>query len=194
MVARIADRIRVMLALLGPLGAGSSALLTRLISRFGGWWVIGGTVVAFYTALRYRTAIAWMLAVWCAAAWMHAPGKAHDDPERAAETEPAEHPKSDPQEVYAATLEWIRGQIGERNGIHLSQLLAHAHTHGLHTDLDVPAFRAVLEQWGFPVRQQLKVGRRNRPGIHRDDLPKPPLPATSPEDDEEIATSVEYQP
>lgn len=99
---------------------------------------------------------------------------------------------TDPQVVYEATLEWVWDQIGEKNGVHLADLLAHAHTHGMHTTLDVPTFRAALERHGFPIRQQLKVGRRNRPGIHRDDLPKTPSPDSSPEEDSEAATSAEY--
>lgn len=108
------------------------------------------------------------------------------------EPEAEEQPPADPETVYAATLEWICGQIADRNGIHLTDLLNHAHTHGLHTDLDVTAFRAVLEGWGFPIRQQLKVGGRNRPGIHRDDLSVQPLPPLSPEEGAASATSVEY--
>ncbi|WP_030980953.1 hypothetical protein, partial [Streptomyces sp. NRRL S-1824] len=99
-----------------------------------------------------------------------------------------------PEEVYAATIDWIRSRIADSNGVHLSDLLAHAHAHGLHTDLDVGAFRAVLERWGIPVRQQLKVGGRNRPGIHRIDLPirQPADPA--PLKSAEPSTSLNYLP
>nr|WTB35086.1 hypothetical protein OG781_41570 [Streptomyces sp. NBC_00830] len=72
-------------------------------------------------------------------------------------------PAATPEEVYAATIDWIRSQIADSNGVHLADLLDHAHAHGLHTDLDVGAFRAVLERWGIPVRQQLKVGAATGP-------------------------------
>jgi hypothetical protein len=100
-----------------------------------------------------------------------------------------ERPASTPEEVYAATLQWVRGQVGDSNGIHLSDLLAHAHAHNLHTDLEMTAFRAVLERWGFPIRQQLKVGGKNRPGIHRDDLPKQPPSTPSPEESGSATTT-----
>jgi hypothetical protein len=95
--------------------------------------------------------------------------------ESGAETNPAS-----PEEVLTATLEWIHHQVADRNGIHLAELLAHAHAHGLFADLDVAAFRTVLEGWQIPVRQQIKVAGRNRPGIHRDDLPQAPARTPSP--------------
>ncbi|WP_101253848.1 hypothetical protein [Streptomyces barkulensis] len=102
---------------------------------------------------------------------------------------PREQPKKEPrdgteprspEEVHAAIVDWARQMIGNRNGVHLADLLDNAHAHHLLTDLDLPAFRTALEGWGIPVRQQLKVTGRNRPGIHRDDLPADPKPAPSP--------------
>jgi hypothetical protein len=156
------------------------------IGFYGGWVTVGVTaawlaLVLLFTPRDFKDRIS---------GWLErkiAGRPEPDDPPR------DQRLTSDPQEVYAATLQWARSQIGDSNGIHLSALLAHAHAHNMHTDLDVAAFRTVLERWGFPIRQQLKVGGKNRPGIHRDDLPKLPLSAPSPEESGSATTSAGYQ-
>lgn len=90
-------------------------------------------------------------------------------------------PDRDPLDAYHAVLEWVDKGIADKNGVHLADLLNNAHSHNLLTNLDLPAFRSALEGWGIPVRQQLKVGGRNRPGIHRDDLPPAPSPVGAPD-------------
>lgn len=187
--------------LLGILGPGA-----WIAARFGtgvawGVHIVAVWAIGFYGGwLAVGLVAAWLLAVGVfvprehldrATAWIEELGE--ERTEEPGEPELEEPRESDPEEVYAATLEWICAQISDRNGIHISDLLNHAHAHGLHTDLDVPAFRAVLERWGFPIRQQLKVGGRNRPGIHRDDLPKLLLPGASPEMTEDATTPAEYQ-
>ncbi|MGW4028226.1 hypothetical protein ACWEFL_02720 [Streptomyces sp. NPDC004838] len=127
---------------------------------------------AAYAALALLRAVPWLMwlltAWWLRAAWKAAakPAEAHGEP-------------ADDDTVYDAALDWIRDQIDDRNGVHLVDLLEHAHTHGMLTELDLPAFRAAMERWGFPVRQQLKVAGRNRPGIHRDDLPSTTSPTAT---------------
>ena len=207
LLARICAELRPLLAVRGAgasLVSGSWLLLRRgwtllseqysLSERLGGL-AVAGYLIAYGTAHApdvARFACPAAAVVWCTAAWWAAPPSVVEGPEEPAAPEPDEAPATNSQDVYEATLEWIREQTGDANGIHVSRLLAHAQTHGLHTDLDVPAFRAVLESWGFPVRQQLKVGRRNRPGIHRDDLPRQPPPGPSPEEAAEAATPTEY--
>ncbi|MEU3603035.1 hypothetical protein ABZ714_30650 [Streptomyces sp. NPDC006798] len=134
-----------------------------------------GTAYLLTRAVRATPALMWLLTgAWLAAAWRAGRTK------NAQKTPDADRPTADPEDVHAATLDWIRDQIGDRNGIHLADLLAHAQAHGLHTDLDPAAFRAALDRWGIPVRDQLKVRGRNRPGVHRDDLPAPsPAPSTA---------------
>lgn len=188
----------------GPLLTGLSGPGQWLAARFGLGWAWGVHGVGAWAVVFYGGWIAaGIVLVWLLAVGLFTPkeylnqianriergnGQTEEDvPEEDEEPRP-----SAPQEVYAATLEWICGQIAYRNGIHLADLLAHAHAHNLHTDLDVPAFRAVLEQWGFPIRQQLKVGGRNRPGIHRDDLPRAPLQDPSPKERASATTSAEY--
>ncbi|MER5688603.1 hypothetical protein [Streptomyces sp. NPDC002205] len=146
--------------------------------------------ITLYAAIHYGGWAAVVIAVaWTTAVALFVPREylervarrieQRDAPEPA-EPDDDQPPAATAEEVYAATIDWIRNQIADSNGVHLSDLLAHAHAHGLHTDLEVGAFRAVLERWGIPVRQQLKVGGRNRPGIHRIDLrsgsPQTPLP------------------
>lgn len=203
------------------LADGSTAVARRLGERLAAWVARGrrddltgwraalgpilrsiGLVLGLWLLWRLVRAVPnlmWLITgAWTIAAWRA--GKPATDteeqPTEAPTGEPEETPEDVPQhspeEVYAATLEWICSQIADRNGIHLHDLLANAHHHGLHTDLDVPAFRAVLEGWGFPIRQQLKVGGRNRPGIHRDDLPQEAPPAPSPREAEKAATSATY--
>jgi len=188
--------------LVGLLGPGN-----WIAARLGtgiAWGVHGFTVWAavYYSGwVAVGVVLGWLLAVGLfvprehldrATTWIEQRSEGANRAPELGETEGDEEPPADPETVYAATLEWICGQIADRNGIHLANLLNHAHAHGLHTDLDVPAFRAVLEGWGFPIRQQLKVGGRNRPGIHRDDLPEQPLPQPSPEESADATTSAEY--
>ncbi|MFD6415986.1 hypothetical protein [Streptomyces sp. NPDC060194] len=159
--------------------------LERIGAVAGGGYVLGHVALNAPEVTQFAAPGAAL--AWCAAALAVAPPA--EQPEQ-----PDEHPTATPapaaEDVFAATLDWVRDQIGDRTGVHLADLLAHAHAHGLHTDLDVPALRAALGRWGIPVRQQLKVGGRNRPGIHRDDLPSPPSPDPAPE----AATSAAYPP
>lgn len=185
----------------GPILTGLLGPGQWIAARFGtgsAWGIHGVAVwaVGFYGGWTAAgILLVWLTAVLAfvprelkdrAAAAIERLGGSHLEPDDPPEEE---RPASTPEEVYAATLQWMRGQVGDSNGIHLSDLLAHAHAHNMHTDLDVTAFRAVLERWGFPIRQQLKVGGKNRPGIHRDDLPKRPLPSPSPEESGSATTS-----
>jgi hypothetical protein len=188
----------------GPILTGLFGPARWIAARFGASTALGVHVGSVWAIGYYGgwtaagVLLAWLLAVlWFvprehldrASGWIERRTHGAAEPEGSTVEE---RPASAPEDVYAATLQWVRSQIGDSNGIHLSELLAHAHAHNLHTDLNVPAFRTVLERWGFTIRQQLKVGGRNRPGIHRDDLPKQPLPSPSPEEGTDAATSAEY--
>lgn len=185
----------------GPLLTGILGPGRWLAAHFGPGAALGVHVVAVWAVFFYGGwPAAGILTMWLAAVLVFVPREFKDRVsgwiERwiSGRSEPDEQPEEErpasaPEEVYAATLQWVRGQVGDSNGIHLSDLLTHAHAHNLHTDLDVTAFRAVLERWGFPIRQQLKVGGKNRPGIHRNDLPKSALPAPSPEESGSATTS-----
>ncbi|MFB6787674.1 hypothetical protein ACFCWT_13460 [Streptomyces olivaceus] len=169
MITRTADKVRALLALLGPLGAGSQTLLLRLISRFGWQGLLAAGVVAVYAVARYRSAIAWLLAAWCAAAWMHAPGEKDEktDPDPAEETgeEPPSEGPHDPLPGILWTL------IGEAPGVHVKTLTAHLSAAAPDTSIDRPAVRAALTARGIPVRGSVRdaSGKVNE-GVHRADL------------------------
>lgn len=146
-----------------------------------------GCIHAPHTA---RFAIPGVIVAWCVAAWWHAPPA--DVPQPAENPEPAP-PDSAPQDVYAATLEWIWRQVGDTQGVHLRDLLAHAQAHGLFEDLDVTAFRGHLERWGIPVRDRVRVrGLGVTVGVYRDDLPA--LPGPSPESGDQTPPETELHP
>jgi hypothetical protein len=155
MIGRIADQVRGLLALLGPLGAGSRELLLRLISRFGWRAVLVGAAVIVFAVVRYRTAFGWLLAAWCVAAWMHAPGD--DEPEQKRPTDPFPG--------------MIRDLIGDAPGVHIKTIVAWLHETGLDTDCTAADVTAGLTRRQIPIRASVRDanGRVNK-GVHRDDL------------------------
>lgn len=157
----LADRVRVVLALLEPLGAGSRVLMLRLLGRFG-WKTVGvGALVAVFAAVRYRTWIAWMLAAWCIAAWMHAPNEADEPTTEPAGEEPAE---PDPQDI----ADLIRDLIGDDRGVLLTALCQPLQ------EPDTRAVKEVLQAAGIRWRPGVRTAGGNGPGVHRDDVPPPP--------------------
>ena len=115
---------------------------------------------------------------WCVAAWWHAPPTGPQETAKAAESEA---PAAAPQDVYEATLGWIRERIGDTQGVHLRDLLAHAQAHGMFEGLDVSELRTHLERWGIPVRDRVRVrGLGVTVGVYRPDLPAPPEPLPEP--------------
>lgn len=156
MIRRIADQVRALLALLGPLGAGSRALLLRLISRFGWRAVFTGAAVIVFAVVRYRAAFGWLLAAWCVAAWMHAPS---DD----------EEAKTDaPRDPFPGM---IRDLIGDAPGVHIKTVVAWLHETGLDTTCTTADVTAGLTRRQIPIRSSVRDadGRVNK-GVHRDDL------------------------
>lgn len=124
-----------------------------------------------------RFAIPIAAVAWCVAACCAAPPVAVEPKQQASD---AEQPTANSHEdVRAATLDWIWQRIGDRQGVHLRDLLDHAQLHGMFGGLDVSEFRGHLERWGIPVRARVRVrGLGVTVGVHRDDLPPPlePLP------------------
>lgn len=121
------------------------------------------------------------LALW----WTIAAYRAAADtvPEEEPEEEPAPRPKASPEEARAYLLPLIRARIADGRGVHLDTLLADLiDRQVLPAGYRVTALRRDLEDVGIPIREQLKVGRSNRMGVHRDDLggvdaTTPPAPA-----------------
>lgn len=190
--------LRPVLAFAGAgtaLWAGSCELVRRgwgaLAERCSLWERLGVLAAGGYVAV-YGCAHAPHVAVfavpaaivgWCVAAWWLAPPADRPAEEDTAVDSDAP-PASSPEDVYAATLDWIRQQIGDRQAVHLRDLLEHAQAHGMFQGLDVTTFRGHLERHGFPVKDKVRVrGLGVTVGIHRDDLP--PLAGPSPESGDE---------
>lgn len=163
------DRVRALLDLLGPLGAGSRILLLRLVARFGWKPVLAAVAVSLYAASRYRTWIVWMLAAWAAAAWMHAPGQ----PAKPEPDEPAGEEPDSPAETDVAAL--VRSLIGDDRGILLTALRDPLQA------ADTRAVREALQKAGIGWRKGVRTEAGNGPGVHRADLPPlPPDPDDTP--------------
>ncbi|NYV72968.1 hypothetical protein [Streptomyces sp. UH6] len=159
------DRLRAVLALTGPLGAGSRALTARLVTRYGWRPVLGGGALTGYACLRYETAPAWVAAAWCAAALMHAPKTTDEPSEKDPAPEDIEEADED-QEPDVATL--LHELVGDDRGVLLTrvqQALALP---------DTRAVRDLLDEAGIPTRKGVRTAAGNGPGVHRADLP--PLP------------------
>jgi hypothetical protein len=178
-------------------GAGTALLTGSIVLAARGWvWhterltlgervaaLLAGGYLAMYSCAHApdvaRFAAPSMVVVWCAAAWCVAPPAIRDEP---AATSVEAAPAPPPDDVYTATLAWIRQQIGDRQGVHLRDLLDHAQQHGMFETLDVTELRTHLERWGIPVRKRVRVrGLGITVGIYRDDLP--PLPEPLPDPD-----------
>ncbi|MBQ0827692.1 hypothetical protein [Streptomyces tagetis] len=169
MITRTADKVRALLTLLGPLGAGSQALLLRLIGRFGWQGVLTAGVVAVYAVARYRPAIAWLLTAWCVAAWMHTPREEDEEEPEAPAEKAGEEPFAEAPADALPGLLWAL--IGEAPGVHIKTLAAHLTAAAPDTPIDRPAVRAALTSRGIPLRGSVRdaSGKVNE-GVHRDDL------------------------
>ncbi|WP_042170122.1 hypothetical protein [Streptomyces sp. NBRC 110035] len=179
-LARPADRI----------ATGSVLLVRRLGARAAAWcargrrtdltgWKAALGVIARLLLLalgvyvlarlvRALPALMWLLSTgWTLASWRAGRAAAEESEETPAE-QLVDSPRGD---VRAATVEWVWERIGDRQGVHLRDLLAHAHAHGMFEGLEVAEFRAHLERWDIPVRARVRVrGLGVTVGIHRDDL------------------------
>ncbi|MEV8353181.1 GIY-YIG nuclease family protein [Streptomyces niveus] len=69
-----------------------------------------------------------------------------------------------------ALLQVVYAHMGVGRAVHLSSILSTLQDSGAPAYWTVSTLRQACEAHRIPVRQQLKVGGRNRPGIHRDDL------------------------
>ncbi|WP_369380352.1 hypothetical protein [Streptomyces sp. cg36] len=59
---------------------------------------------------------------------------------------------------------------GDSNGAQFADVLELADSRGLLTTWTVSELRALCGRYGIPVRESVKVNRRNRIGVHRADL------------------------
>lgn len=145
-----------------PGRAGSA--LRRLLAAAAGAWIA-------VRVLGSTPHLAWPLAAW----WLAAAWRTARDAERQEQAE-------------AAFVQLLADAIGDRNGVHLVDVLALLHRDGLLTDWSVSDVRAQCETLGIRVRDSIKVSGKVSPGVHTDDLrcvwevhaTPPPSPTGSP--------------
>lgn len=118
----------------------------RALGVFAAGWMLGGMLLAARPLLWIATSIGGVAAY-----------RTGREAERAEAAE-------------AAFVQWIRDQIGGRNGVLLAELLAGLHAAEMHTEWDVTDVRAVVERLGIPVRDAIKVSGSVSIGVHVDDL------------------------
>ncbi len=165
----------------GALWAGICGPGAWIAARFGtgtAWTVHGIAVWAcfFYDGwLPLVIPVGWLLLVLAftpkqyldqLTAWVeHRIGPGHADSEAGRETsdEPAgeEAAWPDPQDV----VDLVRDVIGDDRGALLTALRGPLHA------ADTKAVREVLTAANIRVREGVRTGRGNGPGVHRDDLP-----------------------
>lgn len=184
------------------LADGSALLARRIGARLAnwvsksrrtdltGWKAAAGPLLrlvllgaAAWFAYRLLRALPWLM--WAiTAGWCWAAFAATRQPKEHA---PEEAPAHAPGEVHAAVLDWVRQAIGDRQGVHLRDLLTNAQHHGICEGMELTDFRATLEDRGVPVRRRVRVrGQGVTVGVHRDDLPAPsgPSPESEPQEDQ----------
>lgn len=171
------------------IGDGSAALAWRILSwpaagegwraccgrtvwlGFCGW--ASWQIVDHQHATAALAAAGWLRAAWRSAAVAEAELEDGEDQELEEPEEPEEQAPAAPlDEQRTYLLGVVRGLIGDSNGVHLTELRdALVQRGNIPAGLRTAAVRLTVERLGIPVRDQLKIGRANRPGIHRDDLP-----------------------
>lgn len=154
------------------LGSGAGTVVTAVAAwpskadngekKLGRWIVLGGSgwmteqLVARTHPLGLAVAAGFAVAAWVSGAPPAPPGEAV--PDEAAEN--------------VAMVEFILGVIGDRQGVHLVELLPAIQAHAdSWAACDKTYLRRVLtDTVGLPVRKALRVGPvTGIPGVHRDD-------------------------
>jgi hypothetical protein len=105
-----------------------------------------------------RFAIPGAVIAWCVAAWCVAPASEPQD-----ESEDEDEP--DPQDV----TDLVRDLVGDDTGVLLTALCQPLRA------ADTRAVREVLAAADITVRPGVRTPAGNGPGVHRNDLPAPPL-------------------
>lgn len=171
----------------GPILTGLLGPGQWIAARFGTGWAFGIHVVAVWAIGFYSGWIAaGIILVWLLLVGLFTPPEALDRVSRWAEQRGAEPSKEgsepgdeeageeptqpDPQDV----LDLVRDLIGRDRGILLTAL------RGPLRAADTKAVRELLATAGIRVREGVRTGGGNGPGIHRDDLPPLPPPPGPP--------------
>ena len=133
-----------------------------------------------YGVLALVRAMPWLMwlltALWMRAAWRAtAPVEDTDEEPLDEEEQP---PAEDPAEAAVALL---REVLGDRPGVHLSEVLAHLQKHGQGEGWKVADLRLRLEALGIPVEPKLKLSGVPTRGVRAADLDRLfPTEETSP--------------
>ncbi|WP_217231339.1 hypothetical protein [Streptomyces anulatus] len=112
-----------------------------------------------------------------------ATGQNDRDAQRAEDSADAA-PEPTEEERQVALYEWVRGMIGKRNGVHVRTLLDDLNRERERVGLgeaSMADLRAFLEGRGIPVQDQVKVGKHNRSGVKRADVPESFTPLPGPD-------------
>jgi hypothetical protein len=116
---------------------------------------------------------------WCVAAWRAEP----EEQQEQTEEQGAAGPVYTDAEIHQDATDRLRELIGDRNGVHLSVVLADWQARRwVAPEVTGAELGRQFQRRGIPVRASLKVSGSVGPGVHRDDLPAAaePLPeATS---------------
>ncbi|TXS36940.1 hypothetical protein [Streptomyces sp. OR43] len=107
---------------------------------YGAWWLIRRWPVVLWAAVP----------LWCWAAIRAIPGKGDEEEPK----QPAQLPSRD------AVLLLLHEVLGDRDAVHLSEVLQHLQSKGQGKGWKVQHLRARLEALGIPVELKLKVGRK----------------------------------
>lgn len=138
-------------------------------------------VYLLWRLVRAMPQLMWLLSAgWIVAAWR----AGRESPEDA-EEEPA---RASPDDVRAATLDWIWQRMGDAQGVHLRDLLAHAQAHGMFGGMDVATFRSHLERWDIPVHRGVKVRGVPTWGVRKRDI-QPPAPVADTVPSTDVSTA-----
>ncbi|KAA6221738.1 hypothetical protein CP973_06965 [Streptomyces albofaciens JCM 4342] len=157
-----------------PTSRGRGVRLALLLAA--GW-------VAVRTA-RAMPSLLWIAtAAWLWAAHRAGRGRLVAPAEAPVEEAPADASEGSAEDAFR-TLVW--DAIGDRQGVHLRDLLALLHRAGQHPEWEVSDLRSVCTRLGIPVRDRVRVrGRGVTVGVHRADLapaeaPSSPSPESGP--------------
>ncbi|MFJ3097368.1 hypothetical protein [Streptomyces hydrogenans] len=119
-----------------------------------------------YRAVRAAPWLLWPTAlIWAVAAWRA--GRPTEGSEDAPDEE-ADEPAAAPSAEAAVAL--LREVLGDRPGVHLSEVLAHLQKHGQGEGWKVADLRLRLEALGIPVEPKLKLSGVPTRGVRAADL------------------------
>lgn len=153
--------------------------LAALIRCGGALWISGRVLT-----LLHQSPL-WLVGgtcAWCVAAW-----RAEPDQTPTTRADPTAEPAHTDAEIYASAVEHLQTLIGDRNGVHLSEILTTWQTAGWVGQIPAAELGRQLQRRGIPIRSSIKVAGATNAGVHRDDLPAAAEPLPQPLPDPALA-------